>query len=174
MVGQTETTASVGDTPRSVVKPGWMGRPLPGVGGAGDEVTGEVSGTEGEICIDLSRRPTSLMVGYLDMPEKTAEAMACGFYHTGDTATCDADGYLFYVGRTDDVVKASDHKISPFEPESVLVEHPAVLEAAVVPAPDPVRLAVPMAYVALAEGHEPVRETALAIFTHARDALAPL
>ncbi|WFG43272.1 AMP-binding protein [Pseudonocardia alni] len=172
--GQTETTASVGNTPGSVVKPGSMGRPLPGIPVVlVDELTGEVSGTEGEICIDLSRRPTSLMVGYLDMPEKTADAMAGGFYHTGDTATRDSDGYLFYVGRTDDVFKASDYKISPFELESVLVEHPAVLEAAVVPQPDPVRLAVPKAYVALAPGHEPTRETAAAIFAHARDHLAP-
>ncbi|MEJ8281932.1 AMP-binding protein [Pseudonocardia spirodelae] len=172
--GQTETTASVGNTPGSVVKPGSMGRPLPGVPVVlVDEVTGEVSDTEGEICIDLSRRPVSLMTGYLDMPEKTADAMAGGFYHTGDTATRDDEGYLFYVGRTDDVFKASDYKVSPFELESVLVEHPAVLEAAVVPQPDPVRLAVPKAYVALAPGHEPTRETAVAILTHARDHLAP-
>ncbi|WP_374108925.1 AMP-binding protein [Pseudonocardia sp. ICBG1293] len=172
--GQTETTASVGNTPGSVVKPGSMGRPLPGVPVVlVDELTGGVSDTEGEICIDLSRRPTSLMTGYLDMPERTAEAMAGGYYHTGDTATRDADGYLFYVGRTDDVFKASDYKISPFELESVLVEHPAVLEAAVVPQPDPVRLAVPKAYVALAPGHEPTRETAAAILAHARDHLAP-
>ncbi len=89
--------------------------------------------------------------------------MAGGFYHTGDVASRDADGYITYVGRTDDVFKASDYKVSPFELESVLIEHPAVAEAAVVPAPDPVRLAVPKAYVALAPGHEPTRETALAI-----------
>ncbi|SFM63161.1 acetyl-CoA synthetase [Pseudonocardia ammonioxydans] len=172
--GQTETTAQVGNTPGSVVKPGSMGRPLPGVPVVlVDETTGAVSETEGEICIDLSRRPVALMTGYLDTPEKTAEAMAGGFYHTGDTATRDADGYLFYVGRTDDVFKASDYKVSPFELESVLVEHPAVLEAAVVPQPDPVRLAVPKAYVALAPGHEPDRDTALAILRHARENLAP-
>ncbi|GAA1387210.1 AMP-binding protein [Pseudonocardia kongjuensis] len=172
--GQTETTASVGNTPGSVVKPGSMGRPLPGVPVVlVDEATGEVSDTEGEICIDLARRPLSLMTGYLDSPERNAEAMAGGFYHTGDTATRDADGYLFYVGRTDDVFKASDYKVSPFELESVLVEHPAVLEAAVVPQPDPVRLAVPKAYVALAPGWEPTRDTALAILAHARANLAP-
>ena len=81
--------------------------------------------------------------------------MAGGFYHTGDVATRDEDGYITYVGRTDDVFKASDYKVSPFELESVLIEHPAVAEAAVVPAPDPVRLAVPKAYVVLAPGHEP-------------------
>ncbi|MFP5021647.1 AMP-binding protein [Pseudonocardia phyllosphaerae] len=172
--GQTETTAQVGNTPGQVVKPGSMGRPLPGVPVVlVDEATGEVSEREGEICIDLAQRPVSLMAGYLDMPERTADAMAGGFYHTGDTATRDDDGYLFYVGRTDDVFKASDYKISPFELESVLVEHPAVLEAAVVPQPDPVRLAVPKAYVALAPGFTPDRETALAIFRHTRDNLAP-
>ena len=105
--------------------------------------------------------------------ERNAEAMAGGCYHTGDVATIDADGYITYVGRTDDVFKASDYKISPFELESVLIEHPAVAEAAVVPAPDPVRLAVPKAYIALAPGHEPTKETALAILRHARDNLAP-
>jgi acetyl-CoA synthetase len=99
--------------------------------------------------------------------------MAGGFYHTGDVAARDEDGYIFYVGRTDDVFKASDYKISPFELESVLIEHPAVAEAAVVPAPDAVRLAVPKAYVALAPGHEPTEETALAILQYARDHLAP-
>ncbi|MFC4946669.1 AMP-binding enzyme, partial [Pseudonocardia sp. GCM10023141] len=79
----------------------------------------------------------------------------------------------FYIGRTDDVFKASDYKISPFELESVLIEHPAVAEAAIVPAPDELRLAVPKAYVALAAGYEPDRETALAILKHARENLAP-
>ena len=83
--------------------------------------------------------------------------MAGGYYHTGDVASRDEDGYITYIGRTDDVFKASDYKISPFELESVLIEHPAVAEAAVVPAPDPVRLAVPKAYVALAPGYEPTR-----------------
>ena len=89
--------------------------------------------------------------------------MAGGFYHTGDVATRDDEGYITYVGRTDDVFKASDYKVSPFELESVLIEHPAVAEAAVVPAPDPVRLAVPKAYVVLAPGHEPTEDTARSI-----------
>jgi acetyl-CoA synthetase len=115
----------------------------------------------------------SLMTGYQGDDERNAEAMAGGFYHTGDVASRDEDGYIFYIGRTDDVFKASDYKISPFELESVLIEHPAVAEAAVVPAPDELRLAVPKAYVTLAVGYAPTRDTALAILRHAREKLAP-
>ena len=100
------------------------------------------------------------MVGYLDDPERTAEVMRDGYYHTGDVAQRDADGYITYVGRTDDVFKASDYRISPFELESVLIEHDAVAEAAVVPSPDPLRLAVPKAFVVLAAGYEPDADTA--------------
>jgi acetyl-CoA synthetase len=171
--GQTETTASVGNTPGSAVKPGSMGRPLPGVPVVlVDPATGEV-GDDGELCLDLSQHPLSLMTGYQGDPERNEEAMAGGYYHTGDVATRDAEGYITYVGRTDDVFKASDYKISPFELESVLIEHPAVTEAAVVPVPDPVRAAVPKAYIVLAPGYEPNRETALAILRHARENLAP-
>jgi acetyl-CoA synthetase len=115
----------------------------------------------------------SLMTGYQDDPERNAEAMRGGYYHTGDVAARDDDGYIFYVGRTDDVFKASDYKISPFELESVLLEHPAVAEAAVVPAPDELRLAVPKAYVTLAVGYEPTEETAFEILAYARQHLAP-
>ncbi|WP_448626401.1 AMP-binding protein [Geodermatophilus sp. URMC 64] len=171
--GQTETTASVGNTPGSTVKPGSMGRPLPGVPVVlVDPVSGQLA-DEGEICLDLSARPLSLMTGYQGDPERNAEAMAGGYYHTGDVANRDADGYITYIGRTDDVFKASDYKISPFELESVLIEHPAVTEAAVVPVPDPVRAAIPKAYIALAPGHEPTRETAFAILKHCREHLAP-
>ncbi|GAB2483176.1 AMP-binding protein [Streptosporangium sandarakinum] len=171
--GQTETTLSVGNIPGMPVKPGSMGLPLPGVPVVLiDPVTGR-PGDEGEICIDLGRRPVSLMTGYRGDDERHARATAGGHYHTGDVATRDADGYVFYVGRTDDVFKSSDYKISPFELESVLVEHPAVAEAAVVPAPDELRLAVPKAYVALAAGWEPDRGTALAILRHARERLPP-
>jgi acetyl-CoA synthetase len=174
--GQTETTAQVGNTPGTAVRAGSMGRPLPGVPVVlVDAVTGDrVAGSgEGEICLDLSDRPLNLMTEYRDDTERTDEAMAGGFYHTGDVARVDADGYITYIGRTDDVFKASDYKISPFELESVLIEHPAVAEAAVVPAPDPVRLAVPKAYIALAPGYAPSEETALAILRFARDRLAP-
>ena len=171
--GQTETTAQVGNTPGSTVKPGSMGRPLPGVPVVlVDPVSGQPA-DEGEICLDLSASPLPLMTGYQGDPERDAEAMAGGYYHTGDIASRDADGYITYVGRADDVFKASDYKVSPFELESVLIEHPAVLEAAVVPAPDPVRLAVPKAYVALAPGYEPDKQTAGEILRYAREHLAP-
>jgi acetyl-CoA synthetase len=171
--GQTETTAQVGNSPGQPVKPGSMGRPLPGYAVAlVDPITGEPA-TEGEICLDLSSRPLGLMTGYRGDPERDAEAMRRGYYHTGDVASRDGDGYLTYVGRTDDVFKASDYRISPFELESVLIEHEAVAEAAVVPSPDPMRLAVPKAYVTLVAGAEPTPETALAILAYARERLAP-
>jgi acetyl-CoA synthetase len=171
--GQTETTAQIGNSPGQPVKPGSMGRPLPGYGVVLlDPVTGEPAG-DGEICLDLSRRPLGLMTGYRGDPDRAADAMRGGYYHTGDVATRDSDGYLTYIGRTDDVFKASDYRISPFELESVLIEHEAVAEAAVVPSPDPIRLAVPKAYVTLVAGADPSAETALAIMAYARGRLAP-
>lgn len=171
--GQTETTLQIGNPPGQPVKPGSMGRPIPGYPIALlDPATGQ-PGDEGEICIDLADRPLGLMVGYQGDPERNAEAMADGYYHTGDVGSRDSDGYITYVGRSDDVFKASDYRISPFELESVLIEHPAVAEAAVVPSPDPVRLAVPKAYVVLAAGHEPTEETARSILEFARENLAP-
>jgi acetyl-CoA synthetase len=177
--GQTETSAQVGNTPGTPVRPGSMGKPLPGLPVVlVDPLTGEpVEGVgEGEICLDLTGpqgHPLPLMTGYQGDEDRNTTAMADGFYHTGDIASRDEDGYITYVGRTDDVFKASDYKISPFELESVLIEHPAVAEAAVVPAPDPVRLAVPKAYVALAPGFEPTEETAFEILKYAREHLAP-
>jgi acetyl-CoA synthetase len=171
--GQTETTAQVGNSPGQPVKPGSMGRPLPGYAVAlVDPITGDPA-PEGEICLDLSDRPLGLMTGYRGDPERDAEAMRGGYYHTGDVAARDDEGYLTYIGRTDDLFKASDYRISPFELESVLIEHEAVAEAAVVPSPDPMRLAVPKAYVTLVSGSEASPETALSILAHARERLAP-
>jgi acetyl-CoA synthetase len=171
--GQTETTAQIGNSPGQPLKAGSMGRPLPGYTIAlVDPTTGEQA-DEGEVCIDLADRPAALMVGYHGDAALNDAAMADGFYHTGDVATKDAEGYITFVGRTDDVFKASDYRISPFELESVLLEHEAVAEAAVVPAPDPVRLAVPKAYVTLVAGHEANAETARAILAHCRENLAP-
>ena len=171
--GQTETTAQIGNTPGQPLKLGSMGRPLPGYTVVlVDGLTGEV-GNDGEICLELARRPLGLMTGYRDDPELTGEAMRDGVYHSGDLASLDEDGYITYVGRSDDVFKASDYRISPFELESVLIEHPAVAEAAVVPSPDPVRLAVPKAFVTLTAGHAPTAETAFDIMRFARERLAP-
>ncbi|MGW4533739.1 AMP-binding protein [Nocardia sp. NPDC004340] len=171
--GQTETTLQVGNTPGQPLVPGSMGRPAPGVPVAlVDPITGQLA-DEGEICLDLSAGPVNLMTGYLGDPERNAAVMANGYYHTGDVAARDANGYITYIGRTDDVFKSSDYKVSPFELESVLIEHPAVVEAAVVPQPDDTRLAVPKAYVSLAAGWEPNAETARAILEYARDHLAP-
>ncbi|MCS0635388.1 AMP-binding protein [Streptomyces sp. LP05-1] len=172
--GQTETTVQVANTPGQEPRTGSMGRPSPGYTvELLDPVTGEPGVAEGEIALDLSAAPVGLMTSYHGDPERTAEVMADGYYRTGDIASRDADGHLAYVGRADDVFKASDYKISPFELESALLEHEAVVEAAVVPAPDPVRLAVPKAYVVLAAGWEPGPETARAIFAHSRAVLAP-
>jgi acetyl-CoA synthetase len=171
--GQTETTAQIGNPPGQPLKVGSMGRPLPGYTVALLDPISGAEAQEGEIALDLRARPLALMTGYRDSAERTAEAMADGYYHTGDVATRDEDGYITYVGRTDDVFKASDYRISPFELESVLIEHEAVAEAAVVPSPDALRLAVPKAYVSLAAGHEPTRATALAILAYARAHLAP-
>jgi acetyl-CoA synthetase len=171
--GQTETTVQIANTPGQPVKAGSMGRPVPGYTVALlDPLTGAPA-DEGEICLDLKARPLGLMVGYAGDAALTAEATADGHYHTGDIGSQDADGYITYIGRADDVFKASDYRISPFELESVLIEHPAVAEAAVVPSPDPLRLAVPKAYVVLAAGHPPSAETARSILEFARDHLAP-
>jgi acetyl-CoA synthetase len=171
--GQTETTAQIGNTPGQRLKPGSMGRPLPGyVVALVDPATG-TAGDDGELCLELARRPVGLMSGYREDDERNAEATAGGYYHSGDLASRDEEGYITYVGRTDDVFKASDYRISPFELESVLIEHAAVQEAAVVPSPEPLRLAVPKAFVALAPGYAPAPELAADILAFARRRLAP-
>ncbi|MEH6378283.1 AMP-binding protein [Streptomyces sp. KLMMK] len=171
--GQTETTVQIANPPGQPLKVGSMGRPSPGFSVVLlDPRTGEPA-AEGEIALDLSAGPVGVMTGYAGDPERTAEVMAGGYYRTGDIGSRDADGYITYVGRSDDVFKSSDYKVSPFELESALLEHEAVAEAAVVPAPDPLRLSVPKAYVVLAEGWEPGPGTAKALFAHSRAVLAP-
>jgi acetyl-CoA synthetase len=175
--GQTETTVQVGNSPGQLVKAGSMGRPLPGFEIVlVDPLSADVA-QDGEICVQCEpERPVGLMVGYqsehgLD-DERNDRAFAGGRYHTGDVASRDADGYITYVGRSDDVFKASDYRISPFELESVLIEHPAVAEAAVVPAPDELRLAVPKAYVTLVAGQVASKELAGDILRYSREHLA--
>ncbi|MDH6237433.1 AMP-binding protein [Cryobacterium sp. CG_9.6] len=171
--GQTETTAIVGHGPGSTMKHGSMGLPLPGVVLVLlDPITGALA-DEGEICLDLAHTPVNLMARYHDDIERSADAIRDGFFHTGDVARRDADGCLTFIGRTDDVFKSSDFKVSPFEVESVLLEHPAVAEAAVVPAPDATRLNIPKAYIALAAGWDDNADTALAVLRHARLSLPP-
>jgi acetyl-CoA synthetase len=171
--GQTETTAVIGNPPAQPVKPGSMGRALPGYDVVLLDADGRPSPAEGEVALDLRTRPAGLMVGYLDDPERTAAVTAGGFYRTGDEASIDDDGYVHYVGRGDDVFKSSDYRISPFELESVLVEHPAIAEAAVVPSPDPVRLAVPKAFIVLRPEAQAGATLAEDIFRHVNARLAP-
>jgi acetyl-CoA synthetase len=170
--GQSETTAQIGNSPGQLLKPGSMGRPLPGY-----RITlldaDEQPAHEGEIAVDMTADLVGLMLGYEGELDKNAEVMRDGYYHTGDVATRDADGYYFYIGRNDDVFKSSDYRISPFELESVLIEHDAVLEAAIVPSPDALRLAVPKAFITLRAGVEPGNEVAQSIFAFARARLSP-
>jgi acetyl-CoA synthetase len=170
--GQTETTAVVGNTPGQAVRRGSMGRPLPGFDATLIDAEGRES-SEGELAVRLAPRPLGLMVGYLDDPERTAAVTAGGFYRTGDEATRDEAGYFHYVGRGDDLFKTSGYRVSPFELESALMEHPAVAEVAIVPAPDALRLSVPKAFIALAPGHEPGPELAREILQFSKGRLAP-
>jgi acetyl-CoA synthetase len=171
--GQTESTAQIGNPPGQPVKAGSMGRTLPGYDVVLLDPEGKLSATEGEICLRLEERPLGLIDGYANDDVKTSEAMRGGYYHTGDIACRDSDGYFTFIGRADDVFKASDYRVSPFEIESVLIEHPAVAEAAVVPSPDPLRHAVPKAFVTLAAGLTPSRELAAQILAHCRSRVAP-
>jgi len=170
--GQTETTAQIGNPPGQVIKPGSMGRPLPGYQVALLDAEGR-SSEEGEISLRLDPHPAGLMAGYLDDPALNEFVTRDGHYHTGDVASRDAEGYITYVGRADDVFKSSDYRISPFEIESALLECRSVAEAAVVPSPDPIRGFIPKGYVTLAPGHEPNADTARKIFEDLKGRLAP-
>jgi acetyl-CoA synthetase len=169
--GQTETTALLGNGPRQPIKTGSMGRPLPGYDIALLAPDG-IEANEGEICVDLTGNPLGVMSGYVESEAPGASGTA-RYHRTGDIAKRDADGYYTYIGRMDDVFKSSDYRISPFEIESMLIQHPAVVEAAVVPTPDPVRLAIPKAYVFLAAGFPPTSQTALELFQFSRRHSSP-
>jgi acetyl-CoA synthetase len=169
--GQTESTAMAGNSPAQPVKPASVGRPLPGFQLILLDRK-EQRTHEGELCVALDPRPLGLMPGYQEDDGNIAP-LAGNYYRTGDVMSQDADGYLTFVGRADDVFKASDYRISPFELESALIEHPDVIECAVVPSPDPLRVAVPKAFIILRSGVVPSREVALSIFRHIRNVLAP-
>lgn len=177
--GQTETTALIGTIPGDPLVAGAMGRPLPGIDVALVDPVSGAETEEGEICLRMASlssgggRPTNLMTGYFGNDEATAKATANGYFHTGDVATRDENGVLTFIGRTDDIFKSSDFKVSPFEVESALLEHAHVAEAAVVGAPDETKLNITKAYVALAAGVAADGETARAILAHAREALPP-
>jgi acetyl-CoA synthetase len=170
--GQTETTALAGNSPGQKVKVGSMGRPLPGYRVQITDIDGHVT-QEGEVTLLLGAdRPAGLMQGYQGEDGRLSGADGA-LYRSGDVVFADEEGYLTFVGRSDDVFKSSDYRISPFELESILLEHETVAEAAVVPSPDPIRLAIPKAYVLLVAGTERTRETALSIFQHLHTRLAP-
>jgi acetyl-CoA synthetase len=170
--GQTETAALAGNSPGQKVKVGSMGRPLPGYRVQITDLDGHLT-KEGEVTLVLGAdRPAGLMQGYQGEDGKLSGADGA-LYRSGDVVFADDEGYLTFVGRSDDVFKSSDYRISPFELESVLLEHESVAEAAVVPSPDPIRLAVPKAYVLLIASAERTPETALSIFRHLHTRLAP-
>jgi acetyl-CoA synthetase len=170
--GQTETTALAGNSPGQPVKVGSMGRPMPGYKVRVIDADGNPA-KEGEVALVLGAdRPAGLMQGYQGDDGKVSGADGA-IYRSGDVVFVDDDGYLTFVGRADDVFKSSDYRISPFELESILLEHDAVAEAAVVPSPDPIRLAVPKAYVTLTGGTEPSAEVALSIFQYVQSRVAP-
>jgi acetyl-CoA synthetase len=170
--GQTETTCQIGNSPGQPVVAGSMGRPLPGYRieliDADDQPV-----SEGEIALPLAGRPLGLMTGYANNANATAQAMRNGLYRTSDVAIRRDDGYYVYVGRSDDVFKSSDYRLSPFELESVLIEHEAIGEAAVVPSADALRLCVPKAFVTVRQGYEAGPELARAVFAFSREKLAP-
>lgn len=155
--GQTETVMQIGNLVGAEPRPGSMGKPSPLydihlVDEDGNDVP---AGATGEIVINTTAPHPGLFHGYYRNQQETDACWHDGYYHTGDTATRDEDGYFWYVGRTDDVIKSSGYRIGPFEIESVLMEHPAVLECAVTGAPDPVRGMVVKASVVLTKKQVP-------------------
>ena len=174
--GQTETTLTVGNFGGTKVKLGSMGKPSPQykvmiVDPDGNEVP---TGETGEIVIDISEgSPVGLFTEYYRDEEKTREVMHDGFYHTGDTAWRDEDGYFFYVGRVDDIIKSSGYRIGPFEVESVIMELPYVLECGVSACPDPVRGQVVKASIVLTKGTEPTEELKKEIQDYVKAHTAP-
>jgi acetyl-CoA synthetase len=170
--GQTETSCLIANSPGQPVQPGSMGRPMPGFRIALLNAEGEAA-SDGEVAVDLSNGPVGVMLRYAEDAAKTADVTRQGHYRSGDIVSRGADGYLTYIGRADDVFKASDYRLSPFELESALLEFPGIAEAAVVPSPDPVRTAVPKAFLLAAPGYTPGRGLARDIFAFVLERLSP-
>jgi acetyl-CoA synthetase len=173
--GQTETTLQIATFPCMEPKPGSIGKPAPGWDIVLLDETGEVCppGVEGEICVRLSPRPVGLFREYWKAEDKTANVMEGGVYHTGDKAWVDEDGYFWFLGRVDDLIKSSGYRIGPFEVESALVSHPAVVEAAVTGVPDPDRGQAVKASVVLASGYTPSPELTRELQNHVKKVTAP-
>lgn len=174
--GQTETCVLIATFPWIEAKPGSTGRPSPHFNTVLlDEYDNPVEpGDEGEVCVDMRNgKPAGITCGYYKDPEKTASIMHDGWYHTGDMAWRDEDGYLWFVGRADDVIKSSGYRIGPFEVESALIEHPAVLEAAITAVPDPERGQVVKATIVLAKGYEPSDTLKKELQDHVKRTTAP-
>ena len=154
--GQTETVNIVANFPGMEIRPGSMGKPVPGLEVAIVDDDGQIAddGSVGHIAVKVTDpHPLGLFHGYFRDPEGSARAFRKGWYFTGDTATRDSDGYFWFVGRTDDIISSAGYRISPFEVESALIEHPAVLESAVIGKPDPLRGEIVKAIVILADGY---------------------
>jgi acetyl-CoA synthetase len=173
--GQTELVLVIGTFPCMEARPGSMGRPSPGwhIELHDDEGRPVVPGDTGRIAIRVNPRPVGLFDGYLYDPEATAEVFRGDYYYTGDKAYTDEDGYYWFVGRDDDVIKSSGYRIGPFEVESALLEHPAVKEAAVVGSPDVIRGMIVKAFVVLKEGFEPTEQLAKDIQRFVKKITAP-
>jgi acetyl-CoA synthetase len=173
--GQTETVLCVGTFPCMKPKYGSMGRPSPGWHIELHDEHGQPvrQHEEGLIAIRLDPRPPGLFDGYLDNEEENARVFRDGFYYTGDKAWMDEDGYIWFIGRDDDVIKASGYRIGPFEVESALLEHDAVQEAAVVGSPDIIRGLIVKAFVVLAPGYEPSDKLVRELQNHVKRVTAP-
>jgi acetyl-CoA synthetase len=174
--GQTETVVAVATWPWVEPKPGSMGKPAPIyrielLNGDGRPCA---VGEEGEIVIDTSGgRPPGLFSGYYRDEAKTAEVWHDGYYRTGDMAWYDEDGYLWFVGRADDLIKSAGYRIGPFEVESALIEHPAVLECAITGVPDPDRGQVVKATIVLTKEYEPGEALKSELQDHVKTVTAP-
>ena len=173
--GQTETVCLVANYPSLPVKPGSMGRPAPGVNVDVVDDDGVIcaDGEEGNIAVGTDPWPVGLFRGYWKDEERTAQVFRHGWYYTGDRAYRDEDGYLWFVGRADDVILSAAYRIGPFEVESALIEHPAVAEAAVVAKPDPDRGNIVKAFIILAPGYQPSDELTVEIQDHVKAITAP-